>query len=354
MIIRCKLFTTSANEGNWIEAELPYIIENLKKAKGVTDVTIDVERIELLPGDVPLMQQGNCFFPSWDWFRFHLTAHAPGYNAVGLHMTNHQREALGIKGFKGVYSPDPDDIFEFFVSADKGERSEWYWHEDKMTEFARVFIHELGGHGFEMFTRGYHSDFTHQYDYGPGGVDHRRHWLLPRLTSVMDFTEWDKLHAKRDGLLAWIKAFYQNVTNFPMKQTLLEVCKAHLGTDVTPDDLVPDVVACAITVSTLIHYTDATFPKVAGTATLHDIFEHRRDWKSVPVEDVKPGDVVLAATGSGNGSIPGHVGVMGDGGRIMSNSSPTGLFIPNYTMETFAKRYTGIGGMELHVYRKIT
>jgi len=135
------------------------------------------------------------------------------------------------------------------------------------------------------------------------------------------------------------------------KPTLLELAEQSIGTDVTPDDMVPDTVACAISLTTLINQTDKTFPKVAGTWTLWDILEHRSDYQRVTVPT--PGCIVVSPTGTGNGSIPGHAGIIMADNTIASNDSATGKFIKNYTLDTWRARYVDKGGYKIFMYKKI-
>lgn len=134
-----------------------------------------------------------------------------------------------------------------------------------------------------------------------------------------------------------------------MKKTLLDYCMEALGTDVTPDDLVPDRVACAITASTLIHKVDSTFPKVSGTWTMYDILEHRTDYARVT--DLLPETIVISPTGLGNPGTNGHVGIALEHGLIASNDSATGQFTANYTLDSWKARY-GAMGYPVLMYRK--
>ncbi len=137
-----------------------------------------------------------------------------------------------------------------------------------------------------------------------------------------------------------------------MKKTFLEHCEDAIDKDITPDDLVPDPVACAITVSTLINKVDATFPKVAGTWTLYDILEHRKDYERV--KEAMPGDIVISPTGmSRSKTMPnGHTGIVMPDMWIASNDSNTGLFARNYTIKSWTDRYVTKGGYPLFIYRK--
>lgn len=137
---------------------------------------------------------------------------------------------------------------------------------------------------------------------------------------------------------------------FYEKKTLLKLCEESIGIDVTPDDLIPDSVSCAITVSTLLNKLDPTFPKVAGTWTLWDILEHRTDYERVTVPS--PETIVISPTGTGNGSIPGHTGILLDDNVIASNDSASGKFLKNYTLDTWRQRYVDKGGFKVYMYKK--
>lgn len=134
-------------------------------------------------------------------------------------------------------------------------------------------------------------------------------------------------------------------------KTLLQLCEESIGIDVTPDDLIPDKVACAITLTTLLNKLDPSFPKVAGTWTLWDILEHRTDYERVTVPS--PETIIISPTGTGNGSMSGHTGVILANNVIASNDSATGKFIKNYTLDTWAERYVNKGGFKIHLYKKI-
>lgn len=205
MNLRIAIFTTSKD--TWFSADFPTLKVNLENARGVKVDQIDTFFIhpnELT--DIPLTtdSDGDTKF-DWDWFKETFTAQARGYNAVILHISREEKKRLGIT-VNGTYRRDPDEIFECWISADKGQRAQQY----DMSEWLRLAIHELGGHGFERFVYGYDTNYTHQYDY------HLKR--LPALTSIMDFAEWDILQSQRDLLLGikleWVRRLYQKLFTF--------------------------------------------------------------------------------------------------------------------------------------------
>lgn len=87
-----------------------------------------------------------------------------------------------------------------------------------------------------------------------------------------------------------------------------------------------------------------------STARLYKALEssYRFNKVTVPMR----GDVVISPTGYGSGAIPnGHVGIMSDNGQIMSNSSKTGLWEENYSIESWDKRYRKEGGYPVYYFR---
>ena len=64
-----------------------------------------------------------------------------------------------------------------------------------------------------------------------------------------------------------------------------------------------------------------------------------------------PGTIVIAATGEGNGSMRGHVGILGENGLIMSSDSSDGLFKGNYDVNSWFQRYAVRGGFPIHYYK---
>lgn len=80
----------------------------------------------------------------------------------------------------------------------------------------------------------------------------------------------------------------------------------------------------------------------------------RSSYRFAKVVVPMPGDIVISPTGYGNGSLQnGHVGIVSEKGRIMSNSSATGLWEENYTIESWSKRYQIQGGFPVVYFRVV-
>lgn len=142
-----------------------------------------------------------------------------------------------------------------------------------------------------------------------------------------------------------------------MRNQLYESALKYIGIDASPADRVPDEVACAESVCDIIKSIMPTMPVITGTWTLWDYMEKHAKFKKVTVP--MPGTIIISPTGKGNGSIRGHVGICGDRGVIMSNTSfdnpktpenEKGKWMPNFTIDTWIEWYKNKGGMPIYMY----
>lgn len=151
------------------------------------------------------------------------------------------------------------------------------------------------------------------------------------------------------GMKKHISVLQRVLNRLLMKQTLLDICKANLGKDVSPKDLAPDSLGCAESVTTLLRQIYPATPIITGTATLFEYLSNPKNgWKetATPV----PEAIVLSYTGSGNGTVRGHTGIVDENLNIMSNDSRTGKWITNYSLDTWRKRYVIGGGMKMRFF----
>ncbi len=134
-----------------------------------------------------------------------------------------------------------------------------------------------------------------------------------------------------------------------------------LGTDASPNDVAPDELACAETVDTI--YKKAFGAFIAGdeaptlsTKGLYDALSTSRNWLLLTPSEVVPGCIVISPTGMGNNpQMPhGHVGIVSSDGKIMSNTSATGLWMENYSLATWRERYAVGGGFPVLFFKKIS
>lgn len=134
-------------------------------------------------------------------------------------------------------------------------------------------------------------------------------------------------------------------------EAMLKASKAALGTELSPLDPVGDNVACADSLTNLIKQIYPTFPKAFHTADLLKRLKESSHF--VGTMEVQPGCIIINATGSGNGKIRGHCGVIGENGRIHSNNSLTGLWDDYFTIDSWRERYRIKGGMPTLLFKPI-
>lgn len=134
--------------------------------------------------------------------------------------------------------------------------------------------------------------------------------------------------------------------------------------DVTPDDLVHDSVACAVSFMAIERaaFPASTFKpsNEASTYYVRKALRERTDlWKQVYIP--APGDAIISATGFGRNKKPdgslvipnGHVGYLLLNNRIASNTSKTGIFEANYALDFWKRRWQELGGYHVEFYRRI-
>lgn len=127
-----------------------------------------------------------------------------------------------------------------------------------------------------------------------------------------------------------------------------------LGTDASPNDKAPDEYGCAETVNDIVY---KAFGDYAGgdlsTYRMYRALKNNRMF--VKVSKPLKGDIILSPTGYGgqNGINNGHTGIIGANNVIMSNSSATGKFEENYTIETWTNRYVVKGGYPIYYFRRL-
>jgi len=124
----------------------------------------------------------------------------------------------------------------------------------------------------------------------------------------------------------------------------------HIGVDASPDDLVDDVVGCAESVTTILQ-KHINMPIITGTYTLFEYMNKSGNFARVDIPTA--GNIVISPTGMGDGSMRGHVGIIGRNDVIMSNDSYSGKWMANYTVQAWRSRYSGQGKMPVYFYKVI-
>lgn len=133
---------------------------------------------------------------------------------------------------------------------------------------------------------------------------------------------------------------------------LYQIAKENLGRHLTLNEAVPDEVGCAEAISYCLEQLGMPLPSggIAGTASLLTFLEQSGYFTEETSGE--PGDIIISATGTGNGTIEGHVGDMGING-IMSNDSASGLFLERWTLPRWIAYYQVAGGIPTRYFRPI-
>lgn len=128
-----------------------------------------------------------------------------------------------------------------------------------------------------------------------------------------------------------------------------------IGFDASPKDLVSDEYACAESVSTILSSVIA-FNIITGTFSLLNVLKD--DSRFQEIFTPEQGCIIISATGTGNGNLAnGHVGIVGknlapdNSLYVMSNSSASGIWSVNLTIDKWNKYYGVYGGFPVRYFK---
>lgn len=147
----------------------------------------------------------------------------------------------------------------------------------------------------------------------------------------------------------------------PTKQDqLYALAKSLIGEHLTLNEAVPWMVGCAEAVSTVLHRfgTPGIPPRgIEGTAALLAFLEHSPAFEEV--NDYEVGNIIISATGSGNGRVRGHVGICGVT-QIMSNNSENGRWGTTWSIngpasigQNWVQYYQVYGGIPTRFFKPV-
>jgi len=129
------------------------------------------------------------------------------------------------------------------------------------------------------------------------------------------------------------------------REKLLEEARAWAGKDASPLNTAPQDRACAESVSYLLRRCGYGVPLLVSTIDLNNWlkknFKQTTEWKA--------GNIISSPTGSGNGSIVGHIGIC-DEKTIWSNDSGSGLWLDKYNLTGWIRRYRTLGGFPIYYF----
>ncbi len=134
---------------------------------------------------------------------------------------------------------------------------------------------------------------------------------------------------------------------------ILDFIKANLGKDFNDNY---NELGCAQAVNNILK---ACLGYVAGggpsTAQMLKEVVSNPNFKEVTTSEARPGDIILSATGTGNGALAhGHVGFLGENGTIYSNDSMQDKLLANFTAEKWKNYYTIKGGFPPRYFRAVS
>jgi hypothetical protein len=131
-----------------------------------------------------------------------------------------------------------------------------------------------------------------------------------------------------------------------MEEKFLKVCLDALDTEVTPQDNVPDYVACAEVVSTLIKRVFPDFPIIPSTKDLD--FKLFTDKRFTRITEPIRGCIIVSPK---TNNTYGHVGVFVTNEMIASNTSKDGIFRSNYDWDSWIHEFKDIRGLKIYLYK---
>lgn len=132
------------------------------------------------------------------------------------------------------------------------------------------------------------------------------------------------------------------------REKWLDIAVKAYGIDPTPNDEVDDTVSCVFSLTTLIKRFMPDFPIMTNTPEFVKYI--RTDKRFKPSNELKQGNIIVSVTGTGNGSIIGHIGIVWKDGTILSNSSATGLWSDKFNTISWIDRYSRRGGLDLFIF----
>jgi hypothetical protein len=150
-------------------------------------------------------------------------------------------------------------------------------------------------------------------------------------------------------ILMLIKEASELMATLEESDNIADAAEVMINTDASPQDIAPDELGCAESVSNIVRSVIPNFPVITGTWTLYDRLN--KDSRFDKVSDPQRGDIIISPTGTlANAPFPGHVGILSDYTNIMSNDSNSGEWRQNYTLRTWNARWKA-AGYPVYFYR---
>ena len=132
------------------------------------------------------------------------------------------------------------------------------------------------------------------------------------------------------------------------QELLYQIAIKFVGVDASPNDTAPDEVGCAESVTVILSKV-IDFPITQSTWLLNEKLKTDPRFLKITGNPGR-GCIIISPTGSGNGKIRGHVGIMANDGHIMASRSADGIWGFYYTLDTWQKYFGETGGMPTYFY----
>lgn len=131
--------------------------------------------------------------------------------------------------------------------------------------------------------------------------------------------------------------------------SLADIAEQFIGVDASPNDIAPDELGCAESVSSIVNVMLEDFKIEPATWLLKDQLDV--DPRFERVMDAQRGDIIMSPTFSGNGKVIGHTGIFSSPEEIMSNVSASGTWEHSHTLQKWVDYYRGQGALKIYFYR---
>lgn len=271
-----------------------------------------------------------------DWYNANVATLGIGYDIVLFVMNRKQwKEPNRARGWR---TDNEYGAVELQIACDEGERNPGFpQYKRNDDSFFLLASHEIM-HALYMISG--QVDLTHYY-FDMGKLEIARdsivlpkNYSLPGLIRALNYLQ---------GVLQKLLEKKPN--------PILDRAKASLGIDVSPRDLAPDSLGCAESLTTLLKGIYPEIPIITGTYTLNEYLKSSKMFQEVKIPN--PGCIILSVSGTGNGTVRGHVGIIGENDEIYSNDSHTGLWSKHLSLMLWIERYVQKGELKTYYYKKI-
>ena len=134
------------------------------------------------------------------------------------------------------------------------------------------------------------------------------------------------------------------------REKLYQVAMECLGKDLVPEE---DDLACMGALNAV--FKKAFNEEIGGGLSTYRAYQILRiDTRFQKALVPLKGDIIISPTGYGNGTFRnGHTGIVGEDEKVMSNTSANGLWLANYTLTSWKKRYKDYGGFPMVYFRVV-